>query len=343
MTTFKAHLVAWSVQVCKRSLAITLVCCAAALTLAYLGVRAQSGCPDVDHGMLVAWNGRGSTVYFSINGFPPDVRPQVQAAFDKWNAANQTNGTNIRFEPADATHPANFIVQVGSDTGRRNTNGTITYAPAATQLRGNPQTGIVNSATTNVDLNNVRGQWYDQSRGSFADAILKVMLHEIGHTMGLNDVPVPDINAPCGNQTARNSVMNGKCGVNDEGNNLPTDVTDCDNNTASLVGQIAGPGGGCVDNDSDGMCDALDCDNGTQHDPTNCGEFGGGDPCGGDPCCGDPCCGDPCCGDPYCGQECYIICDTYCEPVCEAYDPYDPGDCMWWGERCWQDCRQVCY
>ncbi len=66
----------------------------------------------------------------------------------------------------------------------------------------------------------------------------------------------------------------------------------------------------------------------------------GGGGCTGDPCCGDACCGDPCCNDPGCDEECYTICETTCS--CEAYDPYDPGDCMWWG-YCDTYCYQVCY
>jgi hypothetical protein len=343
MTTFKFRITAGlsSLSAFKRWLSITLLCCVAVMGLAYSVALAESGCPPVDYGMTAAWSGRGSTVYFNINGFPANIRPQVEAAFNKWNAANQTNGTNIHFVPADATHPANFSVQVGPTTGVHHQDGSVTYNAAETLMRGNPTTGVVTSATTYVDLNNVRGTWYDQNQASFADAILKVMLHEIGHTMGLNDVPA-DVTQPCGNQTAGNSVMNGKCGINDQGNNLPTDVQPCDNQTAALVGQIAGPGGSCTDNDGDGMCAALDCDNDTVYDPTNCGEIGGGG-CEGDPCCGDPCCGDPCCGDPTCGQECYTVCDTYCYPVCEVYDPYDPDYCYWWGEECYTDCYQECW
>jgi hypothetical protein len=89
----------------KKRLGITLLCCVAVMALDNIVVLAQSGCPPVDHGMLTAWAGRGSTVYFAINGFPANIRPQVEAAFAKWTAANQSNGTNISFVPADANHP----------------------------------------------------------------------------------------------------------------------------------------------------------------------------------------------------------------------------------------------
>lgn len=161
---------------------------------------------------------------------------------------------------------------------------------------------------------------------TFADAILKVMLHEIGHTMGLGDVPVPDATANCGGQTAGNSVMNGKCGVNDGAGNLPNGVTDCDNRTASRVGQVAAPGGSCTDNDGDGICAALDCDNDTIYDPTNCGQYG------------DDSGGGSTCYDEYsqyevydggCYEE-YTVVDTYCDGqwVSEYYYLPPVGPCV---------------
>ncbi|MDQ3744802.1 MAG: hypothetical protein M3444_10500 [Acidobacteriota bacterium] len=299
----------------------------AASSLALNVARADSGCPPVDHGMVTAWGGRSSQVYYDLSGVPSSIRAQVEQAFAKWTAANQTkNGTNISFQPADASHPANYVVQIGSVSGVRQPDNTIKYAPSQTNMYGDAKAGVVTSAVTTIDLNNVRGGWFDQSLPSFADAILKVMLHEIGHTMGLADVPVPDITANCGGQTARNSVMNGKCGVNDEGNNLPTDVTDCDNQTASLVGQVAGPGGGCTDNDGDGICAALDCDNDTVYDPTNCGQYP------------DDSGGGPTCYNEYsqyevfnggCYEE-YTVVDTYCDGqwVSEYYYLSSVGPCV---------------
>ncbi|HEV7744829.1 MAG TPA: hypothetical protein VGO56_07525 [Pyrinomonadaceae bacterium] len=57
---------------------------------------------------------------------------------------------------------------------------------------------------------------------------MKVAQHEIGHTMGLNEAPTPNgVYA----QTDGATVMNGMCDSNDSGNNLPTTVPTCDNNT----------------------------------------------------------------------------------------------------------------
>ena len=62
-------------------------------------------------------------------------------------------------------------------------------------------------------------------------ALFKTFLHEIGHTMGLGDVPIPNPLAPpedCGNQTSGQSIMNAICGVNDTGGNMATSITPCD-------------------------------------------------------------------------------------------------------------------
>lgn len=104
--------------------------------------------------------------------------------------------------------------------------------------------GEVTSATTNIDIFNFGGNFFDPSQASFLPCMLKLMLHEIGHTMGLNDVDVPNPNANCGGQTAGNSVMNGKCGINDAGGNMPKDVKNCDNQTVTSNTEYAQGGGG---------------------------------------------------------------------------------------------------
>lgn len=96
-------------------------------------------------------------------------------------------------------------------------------------------TGIVTGNTTTIDLNNTN--LYDSGQPGYDTVIEKVMLHEIGHTMGLFDMPVPNINVSCGGQSAGASVMNGKCGLNDQGNNLPLNITNCDQGSVSSIDQ----------------------------------------------------------------------------------------------------------
>src|SRR5262249_123829 len=148
-----------------------------------------------------------------------------QQAFQKWTAANNTNGSGVGFLPANSGHPAMLTVQAGAFQK----NG-VSSAAGTTITAVN---GEVTSATTNIDIFNFGGNFFDSSQDNFLPWMLKLMLHEIGHTMGLNDVDVPNPNANCGGQTAGNSVMNGKCGINDEGGNMPKDVKNCDNQTVT--------------------------------------------------------------------------------------------------------------
>lgn len=76
------------------------------------------------------------------------------------------------------------------------------------------------------------------------------MLHEIGHTMGLDEINPTQ-------QTAQQSVMNSYSGTNDSNNNLPTTVQTCDDTSVNGEPQYAancsggGIGGGgdlpCID------------------------------------------------------------------------------------------------
>lgn len=130
----------------------------------------------------------------------------------------------MTFAPSDASHAATFTVQVGA-AGGHSANNNIGYNAA----------GLVNSAAVSIDANNT--SLIDAGQPGYSDIFEKLMLYEIGHSMGVTDMAVPDSTANCGGQSAGQSVMNGKCGVNDQGNNLPTNVTACDNQSVAQVNQ----------------------------------------------------------------------------------------------------------
>lgn len=184
-----------------------------------IAVQASTGCapndPDI-HGWA-----KNTTVYYSIGGFSPAVQAQIEQAFALWNTANGQNGSNVTFQAEDANNPATFTVSAGPAVASSGSSAGLTniFHPF----------GTVSGAQTLIDVDNSQGTWFAEGQAGYDNVFLKIMLHEIGHTMGLNDVPVPDITKNCGDQTAGNSVMNGKCGINDQGNNLPTDVQPCDN------------------------------------------------------------------------------------------------------------------
>jgi hypothetical protein len=64
--------------------------------------------------------------------------------------------------------------------------------------------------------------YFDPNANTYDSAIRKVTRHEVGHFMGLGEQ-----SDSCG--AANNTVMNGECGTNDSGGNLPDSVTQCDN------------------------------------------------------------------------------------------------------------------
>jgi hypothetical protein len=245
-----------------------------------LNTNAQTGCPPPDND-LAGWQ-QGTVVYYDISTLPSDMRSSVENAFNEWSRSNVTNCSNVSFAPASGGAAAKFIVQVGPL--QRNGN----YSAAGTNIGLNASRTVI-QATTFFDINNHNPQgriFWDRNRADFSTGIFKVMLHEIGHTMGLNDVSVPSITTDCGGQTAGMSVMNGKCGVNDEGNNLPTNVTECDIISLRQLPEYT-PCAGCrfeyygqlgvregtqycncddgVDNNYDGYTDTEDvgCNNGT--------------------------------------------------------------------------------
>jgi len=157
-------------------------------------------------------------VYYDINTLPAGTaRTQAVDAFTAWNLKLEAKGINVEFIASDANHPPTFTVQVGS-----NPNG----GTARTIISHQPNAGSTVSAVTTIDANNTN--LIDADHVGYSSIFLKIMLHEIGHTLGLNDMPVPEPDENCGGQTAGQSVMNGKCGVNDAGNNMPTFIPGCD-------------------------------------------------------------------------------------------------------------------
>jgi|GEM_PF-4800272 len=285
-----------------------------------------SGCPPQDN-TYRGW-AKGSTVYYDYSSMPENIRGSIQSAIDKWNTANGTNGSGVTFAPADANHPATLTVHVGTyhDSGG--------FHPAGNTMTTGPG-GIVTSSNINIDINNMGGGWFSQSAPSYQTAILKAMLHEIGHTMGITEeVHLNEDGSTCFGQNAGRSVMNAMCGINETSNNLPTDVTPCDNQSITQTTTYADPchGDPCC---GDACCGDVCCGD------VCCGDPCCGDPCCGDPCCGDPCCGDPCCGNPSCGMQCYTVCTYYCWTDCTAYDDY--GFCYWWENSCEMDCATQCY
>jgi hypothetical protein len=179
-------------------------------------------CPVGDRN---SWR-QGREVTFHIDADMSEAEQTgIRAAIAKWNAANQVNGSGVRFTEVinPGQIPAGLNFQNGINPFTR-PDGSTGYASGLTS----PHTGFdgtLNSATIAIDPNTRAG--IDTIPGTLGlDTIFeKIALHEIGHTMGLSDVSEVD-------QVAGRTVMNSGAGVNDRLNNISTDLENnpCDQN-----------------------------------------------------------------------------------------------------------------
>lgn len=180
--------------------------------------RSQTGCPTQST-KSAGWP-RDSVVRFDVNALPAAVRAQALAALGAWNTANGFNSSGVTFVAADSTHPAELTFRVGvPDEG----------GPSGTRINNTQGTSSAEKAEVIIDTPNT--SYFNPLVPEFSLAVFKAFLHEIGHTMGLANVPVPNPTAPagrCGDQTLGLSIMNALCGVNDSGGNMPAFITLCD-------------------------------------------------------------------------------------------------------------------
>jgi hypothetical protein len=177
-------------------------------------------CTPRDRGRL-GWPTH-AVVYFDVGRLPRAVRGQARAAFTAWNRANRLNGSGVEF--IEGRGPFRVVVRKGSVRG----------AAAQTEFRVTRDGETTGTATIRIDLDDDRV--FDDEEAGFDTAVQKVVMHEIGHTMGLADVR----DSPCARTRGR-SVMNGLCGVNDSGGAQPLDVTNCDTETIRALHPPARP------------------------------------------------------------------------------------------------------
>ena len=189
--------------------------------------RSQTSCPTRST-ETAGWP-RDSIVYFDVSGLPAAVRAQAVAALSAWNIANGANNSGVSFAAADSTHPATLTFKVGvPEKG----------GPSGTTIDNTESTSSAEKAEVVIDTPNTN--YFNPLAPGFSLAVFKTFLHEIGHTMGLANVPVPNPTAPagrCGDQTLGLSIMNALCGVNDTGNNMAAFITPCDQGAVFQNGQ----------------------------------------------------------------------------------------------------------
>lgn len=159
---------------------------------------------------------RNTVVHFDIGRLPRQVRSAARLAFDEWTAANRKVGNGIVF--IEGHGPAQISVR----------KGRASRGPAQARFRLDPQRRLRGEATIRIDIDN--RSFFDARQEGFVRAVTKTLLHEIGHTMGLDDVD----GSPCRQRRGR-SVMNGLCETNDQGDAQPEVVTTCDLETLRAI------------------------------------------------------------------------------------------------------------
>jgi hypothetical protein len=183
------------------------------------GVVARAQCPNVDN---IGW-ARGSTVRFFLDAnLSAEQKRLARWALAEWSRAGSVNNARVRFEEDFTGQNFQFRFLNGGLGGN---------TPAFAQKQFTPD-GTVTSATLTYDPNAVFAGTStliaNPAQAGYEEFLIKVTLHEVGHTMGL-DHPANSDN-PCA-QPDGATVMNYICNVNDQANNMPLKVTACDQNT----------------------------------------------------------------------------------------------------------------
>jgi hypothetical protein len=181
------------------------------------GGAARAQCPTADN---IGW-GRGTTVRFFLNAnLSEEQKRQVRWGLAEWTRANSVNNSRVRFEE-DFTG-GNFQLHV--------VNGSLGGNTPAFANKVFSSDGTVVSGTLTFDPNAVfagtNTPIVNPSQPGFETMIIKLTLHEIGHTMGLDHPALPP-GGICAQQDGV-TVMNYICNVNDSANNMPTRVAECD-------------------------------------------------------------------------------------------------------------------
>lgn len=180
--------------------------------------KSNAQCPTVDNR---GW-AQGSTVRYFLDGtLSTEQKRQIRIAINEWNNANSVNNSRVRFEEDTA----------GTNFAFRFLNGALPTGTSAFASKSFDGSGRVISATLTYDQNAVFPGTniliVDPSKAGYDTIFVKLTLHEMGHTMGLDHPAAP---ANICDQPNGATVMNYICNENDLGGNLPTSVAACDQN-----------------------------------------------------------------------------------------------------------------
>lgn len=195
---------------------VTAVVVLAGLLILWKGaqLQAQTQCQNPplnpNHG---GWAQGSSGVTYRISSNATTAQTsQIDQAFQSWSSANQSNNSNVTFQNmGSAVGPSQVSVTLCNTAGCA--PGGFAAFTQTTPAIGSPITG----ATITIDTTQV----------STANSnVLRVALHEIGHTMGLGELGQSG-EPNCGmvpGGSVMNRICDGSFGL------IPTSVTGCDNN-----------------------------------------------------------------------------------------------------------------
>ena len=180
-------------------------------------VQAQSSCTDppmlTDRG---TWQ-EGSQVVVNIDpSFTTGQRAALQAAFQAWQTAGSQMPPNGNKSEVTFVFTFNSTPTVGINTEVGLNNYQVTRAQISNDVGQTTSNGggpgqSETSALTRFDPTNLSN-----------DSITKIMMHEIGHTFGLND---------CTTCAPGTSIM-----IGEDDSNLPSAPTPCDNAVVGIFG-----------------------------------------------------------------------------------------------------------
>lgn len=166
---------------------------------------------------------KGRDVPYQMVGFTDPEKAKLQAALSIWQLHNTLfNCSGVKF------HTGTPGYSIESSTGQN--PGHAEYAAFTGSVRVN---NVVSTALTTFYFGavyNSANVWNKTTgtSGSYGNFLVKIMLHEGGHSMGLSE--------PAG-ETNGQSVMNSYDGTNDTGGNIPTSVQQCDDMVVNSIPQ----------------------------------------------------------------------------------------------------------
>lgn len=191
-----------------------------------------------------------ATVYCSFDSTINNnqtVKSQLRDALSLWTTANTSNDSRVKFvlgsPPSGSISPSTLDFFISTETG----GAPAYFQPIAVGTDGALLAGFININLQAALPCGGTGPTFNQNVTGYDKIFLKTGLHEIGHTMGLDEADMPG--GSCCPQTDNLTVMNGPCGTNDSAitngkTNMPVNVQPCDNDTINVIYPPPSCGGG---------------------------------------------------------------------------------------------------